>query len=424
MNRVYLCIDLKSFYASVECAERGLDAMTTNLVVADPERSKGTICLAVSPSLKQLGIKNRCRLFEIPNNIDYIIAPPRMKLYIQYSADIYGIYLKYISKDDISVYSIDEAFLDVTDYLNLYNMTAYDLALRIMNDIKNTLGVTATCGIGTNLYLAKVALDITAKHINSHIATLTEESYKDTLWSHKPLTDFWRIGRGISKRLSALGIYTMKDIAMAEEQLLYKTFGIDAEYLIDHAWGREPTTISDIKSYIPKSNSLSSGQVLMRDYSYDEALLIVKEMVELLCLELVDRHLVTNSISLYISYSKGKGGIPLASSTNGSVRIPITTSSVKIITTHFIELYKSTTNTLIPIRKINICFNNVINEIYEQYDLFTPPEVLEKDRRIQQAVLSIKKKYGKNSVLKGMNLLEHATTIERNHQIGGHKSGE
>lgn len=424
MNRVYLCIDLKSFYASVECVERGLDAMTTNLVVADPERSKGTICLAVSPSLKELGIKNRCRLFEIPDNVDYIIAPPRMKLYIQYAADVYGIYLKYISKDDISVYSIDEAFLDVTDYLNLYSMTAYELALRIMNDIKDTLGVTATCGIGSNLYLAKVALDITAKHINSHIATLTEESYKDTLWSHKPLTDFWRIGLGISKRLSSLGIYTMRDIAMAEEQLLYKTFGIDAEYLIDHAWGREPTTISDIKSYIPKSNSLSSGQVLMRDYSYDEALLIVKEMVEILCLELVDRHLVTNSISLYISYSKGNGGIPLASSTNGSIRISVITNSVKIITSHFIELYKNTTNTLVPIRKINISFNNVISETYEQYDLFTPPEVLEKDRRIQQAVLSIKKKYGKNSVLKGMNLLEHATTIERNHQIGGHKSGE
>ena len=424
MNRIYLCIDLKSFYASVECSERGLDPMTTNLVVADPERNKGTICLAVSPSLRELGVKNRCRLFQIPPNIDYIIAPPRMKLYIQYSADIYGIYLKYISKDDISVYSIDEAFLDVTDYLHLYNMSAYELAQTIMNDIKDTLGITATCGIGTNLYLAKIALDITAKHVNSHIATLTEESYRQSLWSHRPITDFWRVGFGIAKRLASLGIYTMHDIAMADEKLLYNTLGIDAEYLIDHAWGREPTTISDIKSYIPQSHSLSSGQVLMRDYSYDEALLIIKEMVELLCLELVDRHLITNSISLYISYSKGKGGIPLTASTKGSKRIPVTTNSVKIITAHFVELYKSTTNTLVPIRKINISFNNVIDEAYEQYDLFTPPEVLEKDRRIQQAVLSIKKKYGKNAILKGMNLLDHATTIERNHQIGGHKSGE
>lgn len=424
MDKTYLCIDLKSFYASVECVERGLNPMTTNLVVADPERAKGTICLAVSPALKELGVKNRCRVFQIPDGIEYIMAPPRMKLYIEYSADIYAIYLKYISKDDISVYSIDEAFLDVTDYLHLYNMSAFELAVTIMNDIRNSLGITATCGIGTNLYLAKVALDITAKHNSSHIGALTEESYRDTLWTHRPLTDFWRVGPGISKRLAQLGIYTMKDIATSEEDLLYKTLGIDAEFLIDHAWGREPTTIAEIKSYIPQSNSISSGQVLMRDYEYDEALLIVKEMVDLLCLELVDRHLVTDSISLHISYAKGSGGIPLTASTNGSKKMSLTTNSSKVITGYFIELYKETAKKNFRIRKINIGFNNVVDEAYEQYDLFTSPAELEKDRRIQQAVLGIKKKYGKNSILKGMNLLESATTRERNHQIGGHKSGE
>lgn len=424
MNRTYLCIDLKSFYASVECVERGLNPLTTNLVVADPERKNGTICLAVSPSLKALGIRNRCRVFEIPNNIDYIMAPPRMKLYIDYSADIYGIYLKYISKDDIQVYSVDEAFLDVTDYLNLYKMTAQELAVTIMNDIRDTLGVIAACGIGTNLYLAKVALDITAKHTDNCIGFLDEELYKKELWHHKPITDFWRIGPGIAKRLSHLGIFTMGDVTLADENLLYKTFGIDAEYLIDHAWGREPTTIADIKSYKAKSSSLSSGQVLMRDYSYEEGLLIVKEMVDLLCLDLVDKGLITNSISLCIGYTRGADGLTSAKSTGGSMHMSVTTNSVKTITGYFTRLYENTTNRIIPIRRAAITFNNVIDEAYEQYDLFTSPEELEKDRNIQRAVLSIKHKYGKNSVIKGMNLEKAATTIERNHQIGGHKSGE
>ena len=424
MNQIYLCIDLKSFYASVECVERGLDPLTTNLVVADPARKKGTICLAVSPSLKSLGIRNRCRVFEIPDSISYIMAPPRMKLYIDYSAEIYGIYLKYISKDDIHVYSIDEAFLDVTDYLGLYQMTAFELATAIMDDIRNTLGITAACGIGTNLYLAKIALDITAKHADNRIGYLNEELYQKKLWRHKPITDFWRVGPGIAKKLSHLGIYTMEDVALADEELLYKVFGIDAEYLIDHAWGREPTTIADIKSYKAKSNSMSSGPVLMRDYNYEEGLLILKEMVDLLCLDLVDKGLITNSISLCIGYTKEKNGITSVKSTGGSVRMSVTTNSVKILTNYFIELYENTTCRIVPIRRVTISFNDVTDEAYEQYDLFTSPKELEKDRKIQQAVLNIKHKYGKNSVIKGMNLQKAATTIERNHQIGGHSSGE
>lgn len=424
MDKIYLCIDLKSFYASVECVERGLNPLTTNLVVADPDRKKGTICLAVSPSLKSLGVRNRCRVFEIPDSIDYIMAPPRMKLYIDYSADIYGIYLKYISKDDIQVYSVDEAFLDITDYLNLYKMTAQELAVTIMDDIRDTLGVIAACGIGTNLYLAKVALDITAKHTDNHIGFLDEELYKKKLWNHKPITDFWRIGPGIAKRLSHLGIFTMGDVALADESLLYKTFGIDAEYLIDHAFGREPTTIADIKSYKAKNNSLSSGQVLMRDYNYEEGLLIVKEMVDLLCLDLVDKGLITNSISLYIGYTIGRDGFAVAKSTGGSMHMSVTTNSVKTITKYFVKLYEDTTSRAVPIRRVTVTFNHVIDEAYEQYDLFTNPEDLEKDRKIQQAVLNIKHKYGKNSIIKGMNLEKAATTLERNHQIGGHKSGE
>ncbi|MBQ3583924.1 MAG: DNA repair protein [Lachnospiraceae bacterium] len=424
MEKNYLCIDLKSFYASVECVERGLNPMTTNLVVADPARNKGTICLAVSPSLKALGVRNRCRVFEIPDNVEYIMAPPRMKLYIDYSAKIYSIYLKYISKDDIQVYSIDEAFLDVTDYLRLYHMSATELAFMIMNDIRQSIGVIATCGIGTNLYLAKVALDITAKHSKDNIGYLNEDLYRKTLWNHRPITDFWRIGSGTAARLSHLGIFTMGEVALADEKQLYKTFGIDAEYLIDHAWGRESATIASIKAYKPKCNSLSSGQVLMRDYNYEEGLLIVKEMVDLLCLDLVEKSLVTDSISLHIGYSKGKNGCTITKSTGGSEHLPITTNSVRVLTKYFTQLYQKTTNKAASIRRVVITFPHVLDETYEQYDLFTDPMELEKDRRLQKAVLNLKHKYGKNSIIKGMNLQSAATTLERNQQIGGHKSGE
>lgn len=417
-DRFYLCIDLKSFYASVECVERNLDPMTTNLVVADPERERGTICLAISPAMKALGIKNRCRVFEIPPHVEYIMAPPRMQLYIDYSVEIYGIYLKYISKDDIQVYSIDEAFLDVTDYLALYGMDAYELGNCIMQDIKDSLGITATCGIGTNLYLAKIALDITAKHSPDHIGYLDEDLYRKTLWNHRPLTDFWRVGAGIARRLSSRGILTMEDIARADEKQLYHLLGVDAEYLIDHAWGREPVTIPEIKAYKAQSHSLSSGQVLMRDYNYEEGLLIIKEMADLLALDLVDKGLVTDSLSLYVGYSKN-----LLPSARGTISMTVTTNSSKIILTHFAQLYKQIINPAFAIRRVNLSCNNVLDEAYEQYDLFTDREELARDRDLQKAVLEIKKKYGKNSILKGMNLEEGATTLERNLQIGGHKSG-
>nr|WP_308627770.1 DNA repair protein [uncultured Eisenbergiella sp.] len=418
-EKIYLCIDLKSFYASVECVARGLDPLTTNLVVADPERESGTICLAVSPSLKRLGVLNRCRVFQIPSGINYIMAPPRMKKYIECSADIYAIYLKYISREDIHVYSIDEAFLDVTDYLPLYRMRAKQLGQRMMDDIRDATGIPAACGIGTNLYLAKIALDITAKHSPDFIGYLDEELYRRTLWDHRPITDFWRIGPGLSGRLSSMGITSMGEVAHMREDLLYKAFGVDAEYLIDHAWGREPTTIAEIKAYKSKTNSLSTGQVLFRGYRYEEGLLIVKEMVDLLCLDLVDKGLVTDSISLYIGYYKNA-----AKSSNGTCRMSVTTNSVRIITGYFTQLYERIINKDALVHRVNITFNNVLDEAYEQYDLFTEPAELERDRKIQLAVLDIKKKFGNNAVFKGMNLVKGATTLERNQQIGGHKSGE
>ena len=419
-DRTYLCIDLKSFYASVECVERGLDAMTTKLVVADPERTNKTICLAVSPAMKKLGIKNRCRVFQIPGNVKYIMAEPRMKLYIEYSANIYGIYLKYISKDDIHVYSIDEAFMDVTNYLKMYGMTAKELAVKIMQDVYETYGITATCGIGTNLYLAKIALDITAKHVDDNIGILTEEDFRRTLWNHRPLTDFWRIGSGTAKRLEKHGIYTMKQIAEADEDMLYKTFGIDAELLIDHAWGREITTIADIKVYKPKSSSLTSGQVLERNYGHEEGKIIVKEMADLLCLELVDKGLVTNSVFLYLGYSNELG----IEGARGTASLQNATSSAKTIIQEVTKLYERIKDKRYPIRRVNISFNNLMDDAYEQYDLFVNPMDQEKEKKMQKAMIGIKKKYGKNMVLKGMNLVEGAKTIERNKQIGGHKSGE
>ena len=298
MERTYFCIDLKTFYASVECVERGLDPFTTDLVVADPTRGQGAICLAISPHLKSLGIRNRCRVFEIPKQIKYITAMPRMNLYIKYSANIYGIYLKYIAKEDIHVYSIDEAFLDVTHYLKMYGLSKVELAKKIIDEVYRQTGICATCGIGTNLYLAKIALDIEAKHCEDHIGVLDEKTYQEKLWKHRPLTDFWQIGRGIAKKLEDNGMYYMEDIAKRDEEVLYKLFGINAEYLIDHAWGREPCTIKEIKSYKSQSNSISSGQVLFEDYSFSKARLVVKEMVELSCLDLTSKHLVCSNISL------------------------------------------------------------------------------------------------------------------------------
>ena len=418
-NKIYLCIDLKSFYASVECVERGWDPLTARLVVADPERSEKTICLAVSPALKQMGVPNRCRVFQIPKEIPYKMAPPRMQLYIDYAAEIYGIYLKYIAKEDLQVYSIDEAFLDVTDYLHLYQMTAVELGRKIMQDILDTTGIPAACGVGTNLYLAKVALDILAKHETDRIAYLDEARYREKLWKHKPLTDFWRVGRGTVERLSNMGICTMEEIAHARESLLYKAFGIDAELLIDHAWGREPVTIADIKAYRPKNTSFSSGQVLPRDYEYEEGVLVVKEMADLLCLDLVDQGLVTSHISLVIGYSNQKCFEPA----KGSTTLRSATSSNRRLLSYVEQLYRRIVRPGAYIRRITLTYTGVMTEDYQQFDLFSNPEETEKDVKAQRAAISIKQRYGRNAILKGMNLEESATTIERNGQIGGHKSG-
>lgn len=442
-TKVYLCIDLKSFYASVECAKRGLDPLTTNLVVADPERSSGTICLAVSPSLKALGVKNRCRIFEIPKNIDYITATPQMQHYINCAAEIYEVYLQYISSDDIHVYSIDEAFLDVTHYLPLYHMSAKELGTEIMSAIWDKTGIPAACGIGTNLYLAKIALDITAKHSPDYIGVLTEETYRATLWDHKPLTDFWRIGPGTAKRLAQYGIFTMGELtrtATANEDLLYRIFGIDAEILIDHAFGREPVGMQDIKNYKSKSHALSSGQVLMRDYQFEEGKLIAKEMMDQLCLEMNEKKVTTDSVTLHVGYSRSypvrnAKRIPSA---HGTISHTAFSNTDVVWLPKIQSLYERIVRKDVPIRRLTITCNRIINEkdahSYFQYsfledngnlctDYTTNIKKQEKNHRMQAAVLDIRHRYGKNAILKGMNLEESATGIERNLQIGGHKSG-
>lgn len=501
-KNIYVSIDLKSFYASVECIERGLDPMTTNLVVADAKRTEKTICLAVSPSLKSYGIPGRARLFEVvqkvkqvnierkikaPNHIlngksyndieikrncslelDYIAAPPRMSLYMKYSTDIYNIYLKFFSSEDIYVYSVDEVFIDITKYLKTYNMTTRNLVTKVIHEVYNKTGITATAGIGTNLYLCKVAMDIVAKHVKAdkngvRIAGLDEITYRKLLWCHEPITDFWRVGKGYSKKLAENKIYTMGDIALASienEELFYKLFGINAELLIDHAWGYEPCTINDIKSYKPISNSISSGQVLHCPYNYENTKLIIKEMTELLTLELVEKNFVTNQIVLTIGYDienltnpiisknyKGeivldRHGRRIPKHAHGTINLEKYTSSTKIIMEAVTKLYDRIINKELLTRRINITANKIINrterlennlENFEQISLFEDyskqnkikEEKLkreEEERSLQLAVLNIKKKYGKNSILKGMNLENGGTTIERNGQIGGHKS--
>ena len=412
-----MCIDLKSFYASVECAERGLDPFKIKLVVADPSRGDGAITLAATPAIKRLGVKSRGRIYEIPKNIEYITASPRMSLYMEYSARIYKTILKYICKDDIYVYSIDECFIDATPYLNLYKLKVRDLAKLIIKDIYNTTSITATCGIGTNMFLCKVALDICAKHKSDNIAYLDEDIFKQTLWHHRPLTDFWMIGKGSEARLNALGIKDLYDLAHYDEKILYKVFGINAKTLIDHANGKEDTTIADIKAYKPKSNSLSNSQILFEDYNYKDAYIVLKEMVETNVLELTSKHLVTNHISLYIGYSKDV--IKASSSSN---LISNTTNSYKILLNEFTTLYKKIVNTNYPIRKLGISFGNLKDEYYAQYDLFTNVDEIEKERKAQEALVYIKQKYGKNTVLKGTNFLDKATARKRNTLIGGHNA--
>lgn len=418
-NKFYICIDLKSFFASVEAVERGLDPMTSNLVVADPSRGTGAICLAITPAMKALGVKNRCRIFEIPQNIKYITAMPRMKKYIDYSALIYSIYLNYVSRDDIHVYSIDECFIDATDYLKLYSLTARQFAKTLMDAVYERTGISATAGIGTNMFLAKVALDVTAKHAPDKTGYLDHLEFRKKIWHHKPITDIWNIGPGIAKRLEKYGIYDLCGVALCDEQLLYKEFGVNAEYLIDHSHGIEPCTIKDIHEYKSKSASLSNGQILFSDYDYDGALLVMKEMVDSLCLELIEKHLVTNGISLYIGYSSDK-----IKPSGGSCKIRVYTNSFSVLKEHFQDLFIKTVDKTHTIRKINIGFNNVVDEDFATYDLFTDVTATEKEKNVNAAVLKIKDKFGKNAILKGMNYQNKATGRMRNRLIGGHNGGE
>ena len=505
-QKTYIAIDLKSFYASVECKERNRDPLTTNLVVADKSRTEKTICLAVSPSLKSYGIPGRPRLFEVvqkvreannkrrwkaPNRtfngssddkaeldanpaleIDYIVAPPRMAYYMEYSTKIYNVYLKYVAPEDIFPYSIDEVFMDVTDYLQTYRMTARELAMTMIQDVLKTTGITATAGIGTNMYLCKIAMDIVAKHIEPdkngvRIAELDEMSYRRKLWSHRPITDFWRVGNGYAKKLEEHGLYTMGDIArcsigkpneLYNEELLYKLFGINAELLIDHAWGYEPCTMEQVKAYKPETNSVSSGQVLHCPYDYEKAKLIVKEMTDQMVLDLVDKGVVTDQLVLTIGYdienlsnpnlknqykseiTIDRYGRKVPKHAHGTANLKKKTSSTRLITNAVMDLYDRIVDEHLLVRRITITANKLVDEKsvkqeneYQQLDLFTDYEAqrkkqaeeeekLERERRMQEAMLSIKKKFGKNAVLKGMNLEEGATAKDRNEQIGGHKA--
>ncbi len=422
MEKAYVCIDLKSFYASVECVDRGLDPMTTNLVVADPTRTEKTICLAVTPAMKKLGVKNRCRVYEIPKNIKYIMAPPRMQRYIDCAADIYDIYLDYFSPDDMHVYSIDEVFIDITPYYKNYVDTPEKMALKLMKEIADRIGIRSAAGVGTNLYLAKVALDISAKHSEDFIGVLDEESFRETLWDHRPLTDFWRIGRHTAAHLERYGLYTIRDIAHADQDLLYREFGIDAELMIDHAWGREPTSIADIHNYVPRSTSLSCGQFLARDYSTEEGETIVREMTDLMCFDLVDKGLITRSMTLNITYSASYE-IPYSS---GTVTFKSAVSDDSIITSGIISLYRRITIPGGPIRRVIISANDTEkDEGIRQMSLFGDDDSYGSavNQALQRAILDLKKRFGKEAVLKGVDFTDAATTRERLHQIGGHKSG-
>lgn len=493
MNRVYICIDLKSFYASVECMERGLDPLNTNLVVADSSRTEKTICLAVSPSLKKLGISGRARLFEAiqgvkeANNIrkknnynrrftgksyfqdelnsnksleiDFIIATPQMKKYMNYSTKIYDTYLKYVAPEDIYAYSIDEVFCDITGYLKTYKMTPREMITKMIQDVYDTTGITATGGIGTNMYLAKIAMDIVAKHMEPNkfgvrIAGLDEYTYRKLLWSHKPITDFWRVGKGIAKTLANNNMYTMGDVArksIEDQDLLYKLFGINVEYLIDHAWGWEPCTMKDVKNFKPKINSLSEGQVLHKPYDYEHTKLIVKEMTDNVSFALTRKGLVTDQLVLEIGYdtsnlefydgeiTEDRYGRKIPKHAHGTIRLDRFSSASSVLRKYIIELYDRIINKDLYVRRVYVIAGNVRNKdsvknqkVYEQIDLFTDYEEkdkndreeelsLEKDNNLQEVLLDIKNKFGKNSIVKGMNLEEGGTAIERNGQVGGHR---
>ena len=416
-DRMYICIDLKSFFASVECADRGLDPFKDNVVVADASRGQGAITLAISPAMKALGIKNRCRLFEIPHNVKYTAILPRMKRYMEVSAEIYSVYLRFVSAEDIHVYSIDECFIDVTQYLSLYGMTACQLAKAMMNAVYEQTKIYATAGVGTNLFLAKVALDITAKHAADFIGYLDEEEFRRRIWHHRPITDVWGIGRGTARRLEKYGSYDLYDVAQMDEKLLYKEFGVNAEYLIDHANGREPCTIADILNYSARSSSISHGQILFEDYTYDNARIVMKEMVDKLVLELVEKHKVTDTVSLWVRYS-GDTELP----TGTSRKLLGYTNSYGKIVSMFDRCYTEAVLDTAPIRAINIGLGNLAGEECAVTDLFTDLAAEEREHRMQEAIIQLKNRFGKNAVLRGMSYQEKATARMRNKLIGGHNS--
>ena len=418
-DKVYCCIDLKSFFASVECVERKLDPMKVNLVVADVERSDGAICLAISPAMKALGVKNRCRINDIPSGIEYLVARPKMKLYMDKSAEIYSIYLDYISPDDIHIYSIDECFIDLTDYVKIYGQTAYGLSKTLTEEVYKRTGIRATVGLGTNMFLAKIALDITAKHAEDFTGYLDENLFKKTIWHHRPITDVWNVGKGTAKRLEKYGIFDLYGIAHADEKMLYKEFGVNAELLIDHANGIEPCTIADIRAYKTKSNSLSVGQVLFSDYSIDDAFTVLKEMTDTLIFELVEKELVSGGVSIYIGYSDST-----EKAVGGSARFTGYTSSYKTIMNKVSELYYKFASPSLKVRRLNVSLNDVIKEEFCTYDLFSDVTSQEKEKTLYKTVAKIKDKFGKNAIYKGISLGEKATQRERNKLIGGHRSGE
>ena len=416
VQKFYAVIDLKSFYASVECVERGLDPFKADLVVADDSRGNGSVCLAVSPALRAKGVKNRCRLFEIPKAIKFIIAPPRMQFYIDYAAKIYEIYLKYVSKDDIYVYSIDEAFIDLTSYVKFYNADAKSIAKKIMDEILKTTGVTATCGMGTNLYLAKIALDILAKHSDDGIAFLDEQLYKERLWTHQPLDDFWRIGKQTRLKLEKHGIFCMKDIANAPQSLLEKFFGVDAYITIDHANGIEPTTIADIKAYKPSTKSYFSSEILPRDYERCEAVVVLKEMADRLALRMINKEVMASGITINIKFAD-----KLEPHQRASVRFKTPTNVSSVLMSLAEELLLNKIKNVGLIRQISISANDVVKERLAHSSLF---EDNTKEKAVLKSLNLIKEKFGKNSVLRAIDLLPEATGQDRNKKIGGHKSGE
>lgn len=417
-QRTYYCIDMKSFYASVECAERGYNPFETNLVVADLTRGKNALCLAITPKMKALGIKNRCRLSEIPKNVKYEVAAPRMALYIKYAADIYSMYLDYFDPQDIHVYSIDESFIDVTAYLGLRHTDAVTFAKHLMNEIADRFHIPSTAGIGTNLYLAKIALDITAKKAKDHIGILDEETYRRTLWDHKPITDFWMVARGTAARLQHYGVYDMRGITQMPTDLVYKIFGKNAELLIDHAWGREPCLMEDIKRYKSKSHSVSFSQILPRDYTFDEARTVIQEMALNGAAELMKRKVITGKVGIYVGYTHDE-----IAPTKGGVKLGVTTALASYIVEAALAAYDRTTDRHTKIRRLGLAFEDVCDEGCEGYTLFTDFEAVQKEKAVQRTVLDIRQRFGKNAVLRGTNYLPEGTQRERNGFIGGHRAG-